>query len=185
MYAPPTFRPVLETLEDRTALAVDVITSAVAQPTAVATVAAPGQLASVSAIVAPTTTSLAQSTSAGVVSSSAVVQTLGTTNTTLPSVGGLPLAPPTAQIPSSFPGRIVLTGTGVQQRVAFGDGSFTQAPGQYLVGGGETELMPPVQRQPQPVPLSTSPEGFAFSIGHEQADTDGTNDAWLSAADER
>jgi len=258
MYSPQAFHPVLEVLEDRTAFAVDVVTSPAGAPAAPVTSPAPAQQApafttagqgtntqAANAQAASGQTNNAQfangqnaggtffnnpsgttqgtnavnpnaqivngqtvvngqlvngQTAAGVntnglgtgtllreiVPQPSVVQTLGTTSSTVPTIEDAPPAsfvqqgppPPTAQIPSSFPGRIVLTGTGVQQRVAFGNGPFTQAPGLYQVGGGggDENLPVPTQRQqrpaPQLVPLSAPGEALTLSVSHEQADGD-------------
>jgi hypothetical protein len=167
MYLPTkTFHPVLETLEDRTAFAVDVVTSPVALP------------------VSPTPTALQGSVLREIDPQSTVTQTLGATNAPLAvaltaSTPTIPPTLPTTQAPSSYPGRLALAGTGVQQRVAFGDGPFTQQPGLYLVGGGNEEIFPPQRPAPQPVPLSAPGETPTFSVSHEQADVRDVDAAWL------
>jgi hypothetical protein len=194
MYSPHVFHPVLEGLEDRTAFAVDVVTSPVAQPPAAGTLAAPAQLAPVAPVIGLSGPNfqLNQGTLLReVVPQASLVQTLGTTSTAVPTIADAPPAsfalpgppPQTAQVPSSFPGRIVLTGTGVQQRVAFGNGPFTQAPGLYQVGGGggDENLPVPTQRQrPAPqIPLSAPGEATTLSVSHDQADVSDADAAWL------
>jgi len=63
-------------------------------------------------------------------------------------------------VPSSYPGRLALAGTGVTQRVATGDGPFTQPPGLFLPGGNNG-LVPqgPVRRVPRPVAPPSPPSG--------------------------
>jgi hypothetical protein len=190
MYSPQAFHPVLEVLEDRTAFAVDVVTSPVAQPPAAGTLAAPAQLAPVSPVVGLSGPNfqLNQGTLLReVVPQASLVQTLGTTSATVPTVEDAPPAsfaqagppPQTAQVPSSYPGRLALAGTGVQQRVAFGNGPFTQPPGLFLVGGGNEELPPPPPRPAPQIPLSAPEEGSTFSVAHEQADVSDADGAWL------
>jgi len=187
-HSPIRPRPALEQLEDRCTPAV------ITQPTAAPPVLASPQVATV----APTVPSPTLATQVG--SPQLVTQTVNPNNTspggilgslTLPTgqfgptflalqngplVSPSQVLPPSAVLvapvaPSSYPGRLVLAGTGVVQRVATGDGPLTQPPGLYLPGGNNG-LAPtgPVRARARPVAPPSPPASSAVSM----SDSSGT-----------
>ena len=281
MYQPQVFHPVLEILEDRTAFAVDVVTSPAAAPAAPMTTSAPAQQAPAPTPAGQGTSTQATNaqaasgqtnngqfangqqtagspffngpfgatqgtnafnpnaqasgqfvngqfvvngqlvngqTAAGVGTSGfgagvlrefvpqpSPVQELGSSSATEPNVEDYPPAsfvnqgppPPTAQAPPSYPGRIVFSGTGVQQRVAFGTGPFTQQPGLYLQGGGggDEQIPLPHQRRlqpqlPQPAASPTAgvlligPTEDGAASGAAQEQSSDSDAVWLPSAEE-
>jgi hypothetical protein len=203
MSAASTFHPTLELLEDRsTPAAIGDLTGAAAgaqaaaqavlttqSQTAPAVIDLQNGLAQAVATVAQsvaTNNTFATLTNAQIIG--AVAQVANAVLTLPPGV----TTPPTLQAVYGFQGRYVLPGTGVDQRVAVGDGPQTQPPGLYLSGGGNTQpnLLPPRQApRPAQVPLSTDTQPIS-SEGTE-ASGDGAADSsrdvppsWLMGANQ-
>jgi hypothetical protein len=148
-----TYRPRLEPLEERWALAAGVA------PTAA--MSAPLQQADTTTLLStPVPSAIPGSPTAQPLQTGTGPAQVGATvnsQSLLQSLGQLPV--PSFFAPLGYPGRIVFPGTGIDVRAATGDGPLSQAPGIFQVGGGGTTEMPEPPRKvaPPPAPLLPLP----------------------------
>jgi hypothetical protein len=200
-----TFHPTLEQLEDRsTPAAIGDVTGAAAGAQAVAPPALSAQAQTAPAVI-DLQNGLAQAVATVSQAGASVASTSFTTQAPGAQIVGVvpPVAnsaltlppgvtvPPTVQSVYGFQGRYVLPGTGVDQRVAVGNGPLTQPPGLYLSGGGNTQpnLLPARQapRPPSTVPLSAESQPIDTDSGTEASGdgasaSEGFPTSWLMAA---